>query len=92
MLHETEGQRLLVAWLRGERGRSQDKAANLLGVCQQTISSYVAGRCRPTMVVRLRMHRILNVPADTWLTEDERLSIEASHPVTSALVTAEAAQ
>ena len=64
-----EGHEAFVRWV-GER--SQAEVAALLGIGQQTVSGYLAGRFRPGALLRLKLRDVAGIAPESWLTMKER--------------------
>lgn len=70
-MYQTEGRRLLVAWMKRDSG-SQADLAKRLGVEQPSISRWVSGKARPEAPHREALFRVTGIDTATWLTADER--------------------
>ena len=46
---------------REQRGLSQDDLAKLVGVTRPTIANYEAGECEPTLLVAVKIAKVLNI-------------------------------
>jgi len=63
---------------------TQKALAQALGVTPQAVSSWVVGRARPSPPLRAAIERITGIPADAWLTDQERALIESVQAPRSA--------
>lgn len=72
---DTEGRKLLAAWL-AKDGRTQTWLAGVLGVKQSTVSHWLRGAWRPPQELKMALARIAGIPVDAWLTyaESERFA------------------
>lgn len=69
---ESEGQRLLIAWIKADPSRSQASVATAVGVTDPAVSAWVKGHSRPEPHLRLVIEVLASIPATAWETEEER--------------------
>jgi transcriptional regulator with XRE-family HTH domain len=80
----TEGRRLLAAWLKGA-GRSQTALAHLLRINQAMISAWASGSCRPEAHHREALEHLTGIPARAWQTPAERAYVRRARELGAAL-------
>jgi len=74
---ETRGRELLEGQ-RAERGLTQKRLADLIGVSQPQVSDWLAGESRPSAAVRERIKRALDIDTAAWLLPDELAPLTAA--------------
>lgn len=61
-----------------DASRTQAWIAARVGVTQQNVSVWLSGRCRPSVIVRMKLERLAGIPLDAWLTLEEREELAAA--------------
>jgi len=59
----------IIKQTRLEKGISQKKLAELVGVSRETIAAYENGRCLPSIRVAIKLSEILDIPIEELLKE-----------------------
>lgn len=75
-LADTEGRRLLRAWLDADSERTQVMIAKRIGISPPAISQWLDGTSRPESHNRQALNMLTGIPESAWLTNAEREQLE----------------
>lgn len=70
-----DGPALLLAWL-AQTQTTQAALARQIGVSAPTVSRWASGSDRPDVVWREVLAKVADIPAEAWLTREERRTLE----------------
>ena len=60
---------------------TQKDLADRLGVTQQAIPQWIKGTSKPDPLCRKKLERVLGIPEEAWLTDDELAAIAKLAPL-----------